>query len=228
MRKTSWKTQEKRVCADVTDPPQPGGMCKGRRSDSERPLSPEGSSQASPSPLDPLPRRLSTGAAARAAAGSHGVPDPENKHAHTAWGLGDGPRAEGQIYKVPVGPTLSLAAAPCVPGVTGVGVGGLPRQPAILAPAAAPSSFMRIRRVQGGEEKSSPEGTCPSLLLCYRHWGWGHSPASQSVRTRSGRGNPLPQEERQVPRVRGSKVFTKRPPASFGSAAQSLAKPAAH
>lgn len=39
----------------------------------------------------------------------------------------------------------------------------------------------------------------PPLLLCYRHWGWGHSvPPRASVHTLSGRGNPLLQEERPV------------------------------
>nr|KAF6290897.1 hypothetical protein mMyoMyo1_009292 [Myotis myotis] len=87
-----------------------------------------------PPPSARLPRRLCTGAAARAAAGSHGVPDPENTHAHTAWGLGVVPELRDKSIK-------SLWAQRCpwpphrVPGWRGVG--GAARQPAILAPAAA-------------------------------------------------------------------------------------------
>lgn len=141
------------MCADVTDPSQPGGMCKGQRSDSERPLSPEGSSQASPLPPSArLPRRLCMGAAARAAAGSHGVPDPENKHAHTAWGLGVFPELKDKSIKSLWAQRCPWPPHPASPGWRGVG--------GAASPAGNPGSrgcsrcsFMRIRRVQGGVRK---------------------------------------------------------------------------
>lgn len=108
MRKVSEKPQVKKVCADVKTHPSRGGIYKGRHLDSKtRPVT----RGLLPTPYTPHtfpPSHTHTGSARGAAArvaSCHGVPDPENKRTHTAWGLGDGPRAEGQVYKGPVGPS---------------------------------------------------------------------------------------------------------------------------
>lgn len=152
-----------------------------------------------PSPLRPPPTQALHGRSCQGGGWQSRGPRPGEQACTHCVGPGCVPRAEGQIYKVPVGPTLSLAAAPCVPGVAGCGGGCLASRQSWLPRLLSVFVYENSESSGGCEEASSLEGTCPPLLRCYRHWGWGHSAASQSVRTHSGRGNPLPQEERQVP-----------------------------